>query len=436
MKNRVRIAIVGAGPAGCTLSGLLAQRGVPCVVFDDGKRPDLLVGESLLPAVVLVLRRLGIEERVAEFSTYKPGVTFLHRRGLQLDFQFPDHKTKDLPNYAYNVPRPQFDCVLRQRAEELGVHFVNRRAELVRVEGDPRRELGLSRECVAAAEVLGGELPGLVVDCSGRARVSARVLGIGADRGERNDVAYFAHFENIRSGVEVPGQVVITTLKSGWSWRIPLEGRLSVGVVVDRDAARRLGETPEERLENAIRNEPQMAKDGRDARRITPVMSYSNYQLISERGHGPGWVAIGDAFGFVDPMFSPGLFMAMEAAALLDRHVFSAGARTLDDPVRMERGFNRSIAEVSSWHLCWRELIEYIYDGRLFSLYESGSRLAESYGKFALPRIFERHLTHHIAAMASGFRTRSGYSRRLLRFATKRLMWDVAPPEEYAILNG
>lgn len=208
---------------------------------------------------------------------------------------------------------------------------------------------------------------------------------------------------------------------------------MSVGLVIDREAAKRLGETPEERLEAAIRNEPLLAKDGLDARRLTPVMSYSNYQLISERGHGPGWVSVGDAYGFVDPMLSPGLFMAMESASLVDRHVFAGGPKALDDPEKMARGFDRYIAEVEDWHACWRELIEYFYDGRIFSLYEGGEKITKECGRFALPSLLERHLTSQIAAMTSGSKTRNGYSRGLLKFATKRLMRDVAEPEEYEI---
>lgn len=135
-------------------------------------------------------------------------------------------------------------------------------------------------------------------------------------------MAYFAHFENFTHDEVAAGQIILSVLEHGWAWRIPLRDKLSVGIVLDREAARGLGGTAEERLENAIGREPLLREKGRDARRVSRVMSYTNYQLIGERGYGKGWVLLGDAFGFVDPMLSPGLFMALESAVLLDRLIF------------------------------------------------------------------------------------------------------------------
>ncbi|HEY1120625.1 MAG TPA: FAD-dependent monooxygenase, partial [Haloferula sp.] len=136
------VAILGAGPAGSTLAALLSQRGFKVLVFDDAKRPELLVGESLVPATVPVMQRLGIEEKVKSYSQHKPGVTFLHRHGSRVDFTF-GVVAGTLP-YAYNIPRPQFDDTLRERAEELGAHFVTHRATVEKGEGD--REIQLSAE--------------------------------------------------------------------------------------------------------------------------------------------------------------------------------------------------------------------------------------------------------------------------------------------------
>lgn len=431
VSEAIEVAVVGAGPAGCTLACLLALKGIRTVVFDDERRPELLVGESLLPSVVTLMRRLGIEDRVKEFSQFKPGVAFLPRTGGRLDFFFPAKAVPGRPNYAYNIPRPEFDQLLRTRAEELGVIFVSQRAELEK--GGEGRELQLAPASLAATPAFGGKHPRLLVDGTGRARVFARFLEIPATRGTRNDVAYFAHYENFAGDAVREGQVVITTLNHGWSWRIPLPGRLSVGVVVDKATLKAHGDTPEVRLESIIDSEPRLGPAGAGRRRVSPVMTYTNYQLISGRGHGAGWVSAGDAFGFVDPMLSPGLFMAMLSAEMIERHAFSGGRALLDDPAKLAAAFDKVFAELRDWHEAWTEVIGYFYDGRMYALHEGGSKLAERYGERALPRLMERHLTKHITRLVSGVATRSWYGRNLLRFALKHLVWGTRSPEFYAI---
>jgi len=166
---------------------------------------------------------------------------------------------------------------------------------------------------------------------------------------------------------------------------------------------------------------------------VSEVMTYTNYQLISDRGHGPGWVGLGDAYGFVDPMLSPGLFMAMHMADLLDKQVFAAGRAVLDRPEQLARGFEKVEKEMLDWHEAWANIIEYFYDGRIFSMYEGGSKMSEMYGKFALPLMMERHMTRHITRMVSGVSTRSRYGRGLIAFGAKHLLWETEPPEFYAV---
>lgn len=433
MNQPVDVAILGAGPAGCTLAALLRQRGFRVVVFDDDKRPDLLVGESLLPTVVDLMRRLDIEDRVKEFSQFKPGVAFMHRGGQRLDFLFPEGVLGKTPNYAYNIPRPEFDDLLRTRAEELGVEFVHHRASVEKGTGE--REIQLSEESLMAAG-MGSTHPKLLVDSTGRTRLFAKTLGMKATRGDRNDVAYFAHFENFDAESSVDGQVVLSILDHGWSWRIPLPGRLSVGVVVDKSVAKQHGDTAEERLNGIIESEPILKMAGEGRKRVTDVMTYTNYQLISERAHGPGWIAVGDSFGFVDPMLSPGLFMAMHMAEILDRKVFKSGPSVLDHSQKLSTSFARIEDEMRDWHSAWGEIIEYFYDGRMFSMYEGGTKLKETYQKWALPAMMEKHLSANITRMVSGVSTRSRYGRKLIHYTSKHLVWDTEPPEYYAVQAG
>jgi flavin-dependent dehydrogenase len=433
VSDSVDVAILGAGPAGCTLGALLRQRGFRVVIFDDDQRPDLLVGESLLPTVVDLMRRLGIEERVAEFSQRKPGVAFMHRDGKRIDFLFPKGVLGKTPNYAYNIPRPKFDDLLRSRAEELGVEFIHHRAKVEK--GSDEREIQLTGESLAAAGMAGIH-PKLLVDSTGRTRLFAKTLDIKATRGGRNDVAYFAHYEDFNADSSVDGQVVLSILEHGWSWRIPLPGRLSVGVVVDKSIAKQHGSTPEERLDRIIESEPILNQAGMNRKRVSEVMTYTNYQLISGRAHGPGWIAAGDSFGFVDPMLSPGLFMAMHMAELLDRKVFKSGPAILLHPRKLAAKVSKIEAEMRGWHAAWGEVIEYFYDGRIFSMYEGGSKLTETYKKWALPVMMEKHLSANITRMVSGVSTRSRYGRKLIEFSSKHLIWETQPPEYYAVKSG
>ncbi|TDU62469.1 flavin-dependent dehydrogenase [Prosthecobacter fusiformis] len=432
MERTADVVIVGAGPAGCTLAALLAMRGIVCVVFDDDKRPELLVGESLIPGVVPVFQKLGIEDRVAAMSVRKPGASFfVTDGGPRIHFSFKNVEGH-LPPYSYNTPRPELDNVLRVRAEELGARFIHARAELVAgmEAGEPVVRLG---EASLEKAGLSVDARPLLVDASGRARAFARAMELPAVRGDRNDVAYFAHFEDFDHDEVEPGQVIISVLRAGWSWRIPLPGRLSVGIVVSKEHAKTLGATAEERLEAAIRQEPILATKGQRARRVSPVMTYTNYQLLSERGHGPGWVLLGDAYGFVDPMLSPGLFMSLEGARQLDACVFSQGVDVLRDPARLKKAMDRYCRRIVQWHEAWTELVRYFYDGRIFRIHLAGKNLAMKPSPFNIASVMERHSTFHIASMASGGYTRSRYSRGLMRLLAKHLVWGVAEAENFAV---
>ena len=145
--NGLRVAIVGAGPAGAALATLLVQEGHDVVLFDDGKRPEIVVGESLIPAGIPPLRRLGVEDAVAAIGMHKPGATLTWSATHRFAFRFARYRKWMVP-YAYNVPRREFDAVLLARAEEVGARRLTMRAGLARGHGDA--ELVLAPEAIAA----------------------------------------------------------------------------------------------------------------------------------------------------------------------------------------------------------------------------------------------------------------------------------------------
>ena len=404
MKRRTRtVGIIGGGPSGLALASLLALKGVDVTVFDDGKRPDLIVGESLVPAVVPVLRRLGVEERVAAIGLLKPGVSFTMPGKERVNFNFHNVSRCGLPAYAYNVPRPAFDRILDDRATELGARRVHHRA---RLESPGANRLRLAGESLAAAPWLAGRQPDLLVDATGRSRLFARTLEIPSTAGPRKDVAHFAHYAGFEEN-EPRGQVVIGWLERGWNWRIPLRGRTSVGVVMHRDDAVRLGATPGERLENAIARDPILSAAGLARERVSDVATYTNYQSISTRGSGPGWVLTGDAFGFVDPMLSPGLWLALHSAELLSEH--------LDEPDAYSRRMRRQLE-------AWMEMISHYYSGRIFAMYHKGTEYSRRYPHEFCRRI-QLHFDTQVACMACGASTQSLYGRAALKIFSSPVVW-------------
>lgn len=423
-----RIAIIGAGPAGATTAALLAKRGASVVILDDGKRPELVVGESLIPLMVSAFRELGIEEQVKSFGMHKPGVTFTIDDETEFKLSFQAVKGI-LPTYSYNVPRREFDQLLLDTALQSGATMVTTQVKLdgPHADGADGAEVRLAPETLAQIPGWDGAAPDFIIDASGRRRLTAKLLQLKAESGPRTDVAHFAHY----TGCEPPdpdGQVIISRLKHGWSWRIPLtDGRLSIGVVMNKNAAKEFGATPEEQLEGVIESEPRLSAIGQKRQRVTPVATYANYQLISERASGPGWAAVGDSFGFVDPMLSPGLSMAMESARVLASSIPAHGGLDARTPGRLKRygrWFARSLRH-------WQSLVDYFYDGRIFAIYTAGREMsAKRPGRPA--EVIEAHISKNLASMASGAYTSRLYSRFLLTMLSTFTLRKGAA-ERYAI---
>ena len=360
MTTRIKsIAIIGGGPAGATLGNLLAKQGYQVGIFHTDKRPPLIVGESLLPAVVPMLRKLGIEEEVKSFSVHKPGATVCLgvEEVISAFFVWADGR---LPDYAYNTPRDLFDQAVLNSAERAGAKIFRTSAKLQR--GPEPDTVELSPETLEAAGGFFAGKPDLIVDASGRVRLISRLLDAPAKKGGRDDVALFAHLD--KAFMSDPGNIHIDHLTKGWSWRIPLPGRVSVGVVINPTHLEKYGDTIERQYEAYLSEEPSLKFYTDGAKRLTPVVKYQNYQLISERMYGPGWVMAGDAAGFIDPVFSTGLYLSMKGAFEIMKAIESGAPNAMK---KYENG--------RQWELrMWQRVIDSWYSGRLFNLYRAGQK--------------------------------------------------------------
>ncbi len=389
------VAILGGGPAGSTLAALLARRGVDVTLFLRDKRPPIIVGESLVPAVVPYLRALGVEQEVASYAVWKGGATFVFDRESRLNIRF-DEVRGARTTYSYNVPRDRFDATLLEAARRSGVRIAARAAQLERVEGSQRVRLADADRVAAGL----AEQPEFIVDAAGRGRVLPRLMRLERIDGDRRDTALHAHFEGIE--VEIPGNVHTDRLEHGWLWRIPLPGRVSMGAVIDSDFIRKFGDGPEEQLDNFLRHDPVIRDYAAPARRVTPVVRYTNYQSRVTRGVGPNWALAGDSFGFVDPVFSSGVLLAFQSAGGLAAALLDGSPSAL---ARYE-------AQMLRHYAAWQRVIRWFYDGRLLTLFRVGQVVRGTW----LGRLLDFHFRKHMPRIFTGEDVTNRYSLGLVQF--------------------
>jgi flavin-dependent dehydrogenase len=402
-KKLKSVAIIGGGPAGATLGTLLARKGHQVAIFHSDIRPELIVGESLLPAIIPIIREVGIEDEVKKFSVFKPGASVWMDDEFENDAPFTMGKGK-LPEYAYNTPRDQFDMAVLNAAEQAGVKIFRTIAKVEK--GTPEKEVVLSDETITACGNYFNGQPDLLVDATGRTRLFARLLETTAKVGDRKDTALFAHVTEAHKISN--GNINLHRMSKGWAWRIPLPGRISVGIVVDQNQLNEFGKTKEEQYDNFIAAEPLMKKFTEGSKRLTGVTKYTNYQLISDQMYGPGWAAAGDASGFLDPIFSTGLYLGMKsgrdlAYAIIENTeaALKQYQQTRFDDLRM-----------------WQKVINTWYSGRLFTLFYVGQdRMDTRLGHMIAP-VMRTQLTRIFTGEAVATR----YSRNFLQFVTGPLI--------------
>jgi flavin-dependent dehydrogenase len=308
------VAVIGGGPAGSTIAALLAKRGHKVIALEKAQHPRFHIGESLLPMNLPLFERLGVLEKVRALGVFKPGADFEanNERGYNT-FAFA-RALGHSPPHAYQVWRQDFDRMLWEHARACGA---DTRAghEVALVRQNSPRDSRLEVRTDAGGSY--GIQARYLVDASGRDAFLSTKRKLKRRNDRHQSAAIFGHFRGaaMRTGADA-GNISMYRFAYGWMWMIPLPaGVMSVGAVCRPEYLKqRKGRTVEFLLET-LRKNPALWQRLQHAELIgNEVRVTGNYSYDSRQMGGPGWVLIGDAFAFIDPVFSSGVYLAMSGA--------------------------------------------------------------------------------------------------------------------------
>jgi len=311
------VAVVGAGPGGSTVASYLAKAGKKVIVFEREAFPRFHIGESLLPHNVPLLEELGLLPEMEKRFIRKYAANFSDRTGARtVRYPFAKAISKKYP-YSYEVERSEFDQMLAENSEKLGVELYS--------EWSVNKVLFKNDQAVgveATSNETGQKVTvhsSIVVDASGQSILMGKHLGLKRKSALKTRAAFFSHFENAqREPGDREGDIQIIAYRYGWFWMIPFKGNTtSVGAVVNEAflAERKKG------VWRAINETPIVKSRLKDATQKWPAKSIGNYSYGMSRYAGNGFVMVGDAGAFLDPVFSSGVFLAMKSAQMASRTI-------------------------------------------------------------------------------------------------------------------
>jgi flavin-dependent dehydrogenase len=312
------VVVIGGGPAGSTASTLIAQHGYKVQLFERERFPRFHIGESLIPETYWVLQRLKMLDKMRRSHFVKKySVQFVNAQGkLSAPFYFHDNKPHEC-SQTWQVVRSEFDLMMLRNAEEQGVAvheatrvldvlFEGNRAVGVRVQGQGEEP----REVRAK----------VVVDASGQSTMLQNRFRLRVWDPVLNKGAIWTYYENAYrdTGRDEGATLVIQTPnRQGWWWYIPQHDNIvSLGVVAPFDYLFKGRGSHEQTYGEELEKTPAVKERLTKAKRVTGYFATKDYSYRSKEVAGDGWVLVGDAFGFLDPLYSSGVLLALKSGEL------------------------------------------------------------------------------------------------------------------------
>ena len=332
------VLVIGGGPAGTTIAPLLVEKGYRVVLLEKARHPRFHVGESLLPANMPLFERMGIADEVKAIGMEKWGAEFISpQHGMAQTFNFADAWDKSQP-YAYQVKRAEFDEVLIHNAANKGVE-VHQCCKAKAIDFLPdnsgaviRAQHDDGREQVWKAR--------FVVDASGRDTFLANRFQIKHRNPKHNSSAIYGHFSGaIRHEGQAEGNISIFWFDHGWFWFIPMMNDVtSIGMVTWPYFMKTRGQRSiEQFLRDGIAMCEPLAERLKMATLVNEVEATGNFSYVSERNHGANYLLLGDAYAFIDPVFSSGVLLAMNSGVIGAEAIDICLSKPAEAPAALKR---------------------------------------------------------------------------------------------------
>lgn len=327
MKN-YDVIIIGGGPAGTTSATLLAEKGHRVLLLEKTKFPRYHVGESLMPFCYFSLERLGVIEKMDEIGyQQKKSVQFATTDGkISSPFYFFQHFDHPAAT-TWQVERENFDLMLLDNARSKGVEVRENTTALDFLKEHKRPACASNPEKIIGVRARTGDEDAfevhapITLDCTGRDALFQRKHGWRKRDPKLNKISIWTLFKDAKRdpGLDEGATTIAYLPEGGWFWNIPLRnGIVSSGIVAERDYLYKPGETrdPAEIYAREIENNAWIKDHLTEGEQFGEYWVAGEYSYRSEHCATDGLVLVGDAFAFLDPVFSSGVFLALKSGEM------------------------------------------------------------------------------------------------------------------------